>query len=356
MYVEKISNINFKLNDYKNYIDISVDEAWEFLTDVTNGIQYPIDVRTYDEWYDERINTPYPEYARLYSSSDLRDINGINNFKSIYSNKEVIIYCFSGGRSASAAQYLIDNNFNGTVYNMVGGITSWKDEGYPIKINNQIPNIPDIQSNSTNYYSNISNYFKAKSIDLDNDVLRYGWDWNGDDIIDEWTDYYQSEKTVNTSHKWEVPGNYIIKVLSEDIVGEKSDFSQILTINVSNLPPNKPEIFGTITGKKGETYIYNISSKDPNGDNIYFWILWHESYPNPSWDGPYKSSEIVLKNYSWDEEGVFNIKIKAKDTYDFESEWATLEVTMPIDKINLVKNYVNSLLINQINKIRIFKN
>jgi len=60
IYVENISN-----NNITSYINISVKEAWELLRNTSNGIQYPIDVRTYDEWLTERIDTPYPEYARL---------------------------------------------------------------------------------------------------------------------------------------------------------------------------------------------------------------------------------------------------------------------------------------------------
>ena len=32
------------------YIDITVEEAWEMLNDTSNGIQYPIDVRSDSEW------------------------------------------------------------------------------------------------------------------------------------------------------------------------------------------------------------------------------------------------------------------------------------------------------------------
>jgi len=338
IYVENISN-----NFFTSYINISAEEAWDLLSDTSNGIQIPIDVRTYDEWLIERIDTPFPEFARLFILSDLRNENGINNFKSLYTNEEVIIYCLSGGRSASAAQYLIDNEFNGTVYNILGGITSWKQAGLPIKNNNQIPNTPEIPSGPPLCYINISSFFTTVSNDLDDDVIRYGWDWNGDKTIDEWSDYYQSGEIVNVSYKWLSPGDYDIKVLVEDIVGEKSDFSEVLTINVSNLPPNKPEIFGPTSGKKGQTYSFNFSSLDPNGDNIYFWVLWYDNYPDAHWDGPYLSSEKIVFNYSWDGEGIYNIKVKSKDIYGYESEWNTLEVTMPKNKINLIKDFTNSL-------------
>jgi len=328
IYVETISN-----NNFTSYINISVGEAWELLRNTSNGIQYPIDVRTYNEWLTERIDTPYPEYARLNTLSDLQTINGYNNFKSLYLNEEVIVYCRSGMRSASAAQYLVSNEFNGTIYNMLGGITAWNSAGYPIKNNNEIPDKSEISTDSTFYFTNITCFFNTTSIDPDDDVIRYGWDWNGDDTIDEWSDYFQSGEIIRTSYKWLVAGDYDIKVLVEDIVGEKSDFSEILTINISNLPPDKPEIYGTTSGKKGQTYSFNFSSLDPNGDNIYIMILWYDNYPDAQWDGPYYSSEIIMKNYSWAEDGIYNIQVKSKDIYGDESEWNTLEVTMPKQKI-----------------------
>ena len=39
-------------------------------------------------------------------------------------SKAYVVYCRSGGRSASASQYMIDNGFK-KVYNLEGGITGW---------------------------------------------------------------------------------------------------------------------------------------------------------------------------------------------------------------------------------------
>jgi rhodanese-related sulfurtransferase len=54
---------------------------------------------------------------------------------SIYADKEIIIYCRSGRRTGFAAQILIDNGFTGIVYNLVGGINSWKSSGLPTTLN-----------------------------------------------------------------------------------------------------------------------------------------------------------------------------------------------------------------------------
>ena len=46
---------------------------------------------------------------------------------------EILVYCKSGGRSSTASQLLADNGFL-YVYNMLGGITAWKNEGYYVYV------------------------------------------------------------------------------------------------------------------------------------------------------------------------------------------------------------------------------
>ncbi len=55
---------------------------------------------------------------------------------------------------------------------------------------------------------------------------------------------------------------------------------------------------------------------------------------NSGWIGPYNSGEIVNSSHSWTRKGNFNIKVKAKDIYGYQSDWSDpLSVTMPTEKI-----------------------
>jgi len=51
------------------------------------------------------------------------------------------------------------------------------------------------------------------------------------------------------------------------------------------------------------------------------------------WLGLYGSGEEITLTHIWDEQGNYIIKAKAKDVYGLESDWATLEVSMPKNKI-----------------------
>ena len=220
------------------YTDISVEEAWTLLNDTSNGIQIPIDVRTDVEWATEHIDIPSPENPKHHCVCEWNNDSILQDFISLYENEEIILYCLSGGRSSNAANILVDKGFVGTIYNMLGGITAWKNAGYP---------------------------------------------------------------------------------------------------TIANEPPSAPDITGPINGKAGEEQIYNIVSKDSEGDDIYYYINWSDG-TNTVYIGPYESDEEVSINHTWEEQGTYIIKVKAWDYYQAESEWGTLEVSMP----KYTKNYLLS--------------
>jgi len=226
--------LNQNIISNNDYIDITVEEAWIMLNDPSpeNGIQIPIDVRTDDEWIIEHIDTPAPENPIHYPLEELEDPTGLETFLSTYDGEDIILYCAAGGRSKIAANILDVNEFNGTIYNMLGGINEWKYEGYP---------------------------------------------------------------------------------------------------TIANQPPSKPEITGKTSGKPGKEYQYTLKSTDSDGNKIYYFINWSDGTYD-TWIGPYSSNQEVVVNHTWEEKGTYTVQVKAKDYYGNESDWATLDITIPKDK------------------------
>jgi len=107
-----------------------------------------------------------------------------------------------------------------------------------------------------------------------------------------------------------------------------------------NSPPETPEIDGPTSGKAGVEYNYTLSSTDPDGDDVFYCIDWGDDTGEVCMGddtgevcmGPYASGEEVIVSHIWTEQDTYTIKVKAKDTYDAESDWATLEVSMPMNK------------------------
>ncbi len=98
-----------------------------------------------------------------------------------------------------------------------------------------------------------------------------------------------------------------------------------------NNPPDQPTIQGDTNGKIGETYTYTISGTDPDNDMISFFVDWDDdSYSG--WHGPYSSGTSIELSHSWTERGSYIVKAKTMDSEGSESNWATLQVSMPKNK------------------------
>jgi hypothetical protein len=96
-------------------------------------------------------------------------------------------------------------------------------------------------------------------------------------------------------------------------------------------PPSNPEITGATSGEPGTQYKYNVVSIDPDGDKIFYYIDWQDGNIQ-EWAGPYNSNVTQTFTHTWDEQGEYSVRAKAKDQYDFESEWTTLEISLPKNK------------------------
>lgn len=127
-------------------------------------------------------------------------------------------------------------------------------------------------------------------------------------------------------------GTYHIKVKAKDPYDAESEWSDSLTINISD-PPDIPDIDGPNSGKVGVTYNYTFVTSDPNGEDVYYYIDWDDGQKE-EWIGPYSSGKKITVKHKYDSMGDYGIRAKAKDINDQESGWAELEVTMPRNKIS----------------------
>ena len=112
--------------------------------------------------------------------------------------------------------------------------------------------------------------------------------------------------------------------------------------------PNKPIITGSTSGKAGTEYTYTFTATDPDNDNVYYWIEWGDGQTE-KWIGPYGSDEEIEITHKWDSNGKYNVEVKAKDINDQESEWATLEVSIPKNRL-----LTSSLLLRFLERFPIF--
>ena len=98
----------------------------------------------------------------------------------------------------------------------------------------------------------------------------------------------------------------------------------------AKIPPNKPDRpSGPTTGKPDIEYTYTARTIDPTGSQVYYWFDWGDN-TNSEWVGPYESGEESSAKHIWAEEGSYQIKVKAKNTAEIQSEWSEpLPISMP---------------------------
>lgn len=193
-------------------------------------------------------------------------------------------------------------------------------------------NFPDIPSLSGKLQVNLNEVCEYSAIadDIDVDALYYYFNWG--DGTGNVSTKCNSGESVTVSHSWKTEGTYYLKVKAIDEHGLDSDYSDILPIIViENSKPNNPIIDGPTSGKIDYSYVYTISSTDEDNDPLYYYIDWGDGTGNISKRCQSGASKMV--SHKWYEEGMFIIKVRAIDEHGAESDWTTLQVIMPKNKI-----------------------
>jgi len=116
-----------------------------------------------------------------------------------------------------------------------GKESKWSETLTVTVINNN-PNKPSIPDGPTSGKIKNSYTYSTTSTDPDSHQLKYGFDWDGDDQVDDWTSLVDSGESASKSHAWTTQGNYEIKVKAQDEYGEESEWSDPLSIS---MPKNK---------------------------------------------------------------------------------------------------------------------
>ncbi len=86
--------------------------------------------------------------------------------------------------------------------------------------------------------------------------------------------------------------------------------------------PAVPEMpSGPTVGETGVDYGFSTSTTDPEEDSIFYWFDWGDG-TSSGWLGPYGSGDTCTASNSWSDPEAYDVKVKAKDTYDHESDWS----------------------------------
>ncbi|MFH1101066.1 MAG: DUF2341 domain-containing protein [Methanobacteriota archaeon] len=126
--------------------------------------------------------------------------------------------------------------------------------------------------------------FQTQTVDPEGDQVQYGWDWNGDLVIDDdWTGFYDSGETCTMTHSWDTPGEYIVSVKARDNQSNESDWTEVSTIHVyfgeyyKNITIQKIQVAGgsdllnfpVLISIPSDTDLRDYVSKSDGGDIVF---------------------------------------------------------------------------------------
>ena len=120
--------------------------------------------------------------------------------------------------------------------------------------------------------------------------------------------------------------------LNGDIIVSTTGYSYDIEYEKPENEPLAPIVRGPTTGATNVEHMFSAKSFDPEGDMVYYMWDWGDGNCT-NWIGPFYSGVEVYEYHTWTIQGAFVIKVKAKDIYNHESDWGTLNVIMPRNKM-----------------------
>jgi hypothetical protein len=141
------------------------------------------------------------------------------------------------------------------------------------------------------------------------------------------TSYYETRiEQCGAQDVHELDLSILVYMNQDDTVG--ISVTIVNNEEVTNEVPEIPTITGDVNGNAGDEYEYTFVSTDPNGHDLYYCIDWGDG-TDEICIGPFASGEEVTSTHTWEDRDTYIIRVKARDAFDAESDWATLEVSMP---------------------------
>jgi hypothetical protein len=147
--------------------------------------------------------------------------------------------------------------------------------------------------------------------------------------------HMSDEEIVQTTWDYDGQGDEIFAVfLEKDEVTDTQGVQMFEAGQMDLLPPQIPyKPLGPGVGNIDKVYEFETSSYDPTPlKRLKYGWDWDDGSPI-EWTGWIDSGEICKRTHSWDEEGEYNIKVKAKNEFK-ESGWSQIS-RIDISEVNL---------------------
>ncbi len=164
------------------------------------------------------------------------------------------------------------------------------------------PTTPSMPSGPSQGFLHTIYSFTTSAIDPDNDTIQYGWDMNGDHIIDDWTMFYPSGNLITFNYTWHSPGTYNISVKAADKYSVKSNWSASWSVHI-NSPPNAD----FITTPEFPTDLITIHFNSTATDDDGVIVSWRWDFG----DGSNSTNQNSTHRYA--DDGLYKVELTVYD-------------------------------------------
>ncbi len=228
-------------------------------------------------------------------------------------------------------------NIKAKAMDIKGKASNWSDTLSVDILSNSYPTEPEVLGLSEGIAGHPIN-FSVKSIDGDNDKIRYLFDGGEEYFI--WSDYHDSGETVNISYRWgetwydiEDQRTFTFKIRAQDIHGAFGPW-YIQDIIIYNNQPEKPILTGPSSGGRHKEILFKFSGWDRDNHRIQFiYEIYHwsdlEHYQLSGGTIAYNCNETCNFTYRFHGLGRNILKVRCEDVYGAIGPWSEFEINIP---------------------------
>ena len=145
---------------------------------------------------------------------------------------------------------------------------------------------------------------------------------NGNTLICDGDDGFFFEVTSDNEIVWSYQNPYPLAFQKDVFKVRKYALDYPGIGDFSNIGPNPPEKpSGDTFIEKDMIYKYKTSSFDANGDSLYYLFDWDDESAS-EWIGPYNPGEEISIQHTWTHEGLYEVRVQAKDIHEVISDWS----------------------------------
>ncbi len=157
--------------------------------------------------------------------------------------------------------------------------------------------------------------FSALSNSAGIDNIKYGFDWNGDAVVDTWTPYVNKITAGTATRSWPTIGSKTFRVRAQDQATALLSDWGTHTIYISGVPAgvslDSPIVTGPSSGRVNVSYTFVAHSSSTGINNIKYGFDWNNDGTEDTWTPLVNYQSPASVTNSWPTAGMKTFQVRA---------------------------------------------